>query len=211
MKSDSNPQAEKKPLNRRERRNNLRRTLPPPDAPLHRHEAPPQSRWKKICVSPLLWLGVVLAISAFLFLTYPRLTVSGPKSVTSGEPFQTSLLLKNDGYWPVRHIRYSLSMENVEFGKENSLTRAYSGVNETELAELRPRSSVIIPLTPFIDLLKQSFGIVLPPRAVTAAAISLHVTYRPYLVPYTFTQHLRYETKSRAAGEYPWSEKRDGR
>lgn len=161
---------------------------------------------KKLLASLLFWLLFSAAVAGFLFLAYPRAAVYPDKTVHPGDPFQTLLIIKNDGYLPIREIHYSLSLENIEFGKGNTLPQAYSGVDETLITGLAAGRSSTIPLKSFIDLLKQSFGIILPPKAVTSAAICIDLSYRSYLIPYTFTKRVRFKADMGSSGSYTWHE-----
>ena len=192
--------------NRKERRKNLQaEELTAPET-LRRHS--PTLIVKKIFSSFLFWLTFSLAVGSLLFLEYPRVSVHPDNILNSGEPFQIPFVLKNDGYLSIRDIDYSLSLENIEFGQANTLQHAYSGINETHISGLAPGKSSTISLAPFIDLLKQSFGIVLPPRAVTSAELAIELSYRSYLMPYTFKDRVRFTTHISSTGEHAWSEYR---
>ncbi|HVN23320.1 MAG TPA: hypothetical protein VMT71_05075 [Syntrophorhabdales bacterium] len=193
-----------KPPNRKERRKELQATVHRPDTVVPQSTSSLSA--KTIFTSPLFWVVLVVAIGSLMFMDYPRVSIHPGKSVRPGQPFEIPFVLKNEGYMPIDDIRYSLSMENIQFGQGSTLPRAYSGVNGTSISRLTRGESSTILLNPFIDLLKQSFGIVLPPKAVTSAEISIDFSYRPYLIPYTFSKHLRFTTKLNDAGtDYVWS------
>ena len=160
---------------------------------------------KKVFASFLFWTILIIAVGALLLLAYPRVSVYPDRVSNPGEPFQTSFAIKNDGYLPIYEVHYSLSLDNIEFGQGNTLPQAYSGINETLIPRIARGESSTISLIPFIDLLKVSFGIILPPKAVTSAELSIHVSYRSYPIPYVFTDRIRFKTHMGGSGEYVWS------
>jgi hypothetical protein len=192
--------------NRKERRKKLHPEEPKAYEALHRH--PLALMVKKVFSSLLFWLIFFISVGSFLFLGYPRVSVHPASMLNSDEPFQIPFVIKNDGYLPLREVQYSLSLENIEFGHGNTLPRAYSGVNETHLTGLAPKGSSTISLAPFIDLLKQSFGIVLPPKSVTSAELAIDLSYQPYLMPFSLTERIRFKTTISSTGGYVWSEYR---
>jgi hypothetical protein len=194
------------PLNRKERRKELQAEEPAVHEALHKH--PVTLIAKKVFSSFLFWLIFSMAVGSLFLLAYPRVSVRPGSILNSGEPFQIPFVIKNDGYLSIHEVDYSLSLENIEFGQGNTLPQAYSGVNETHLPGLAPNRSSTISLTPFIDLLKQSFGIVLPPKAVTSAELAIDLSYRSYLIPYIFKDRVRFKTTISSTGEYAWSEYR---
>ena len=160
---------------------------------------------KKVFASFLFWTLLTIGVGSLLFLAYPRVSVYPDRVSNPGQPFQIPLVIKNDGYLPIYEVHYSLSLDNIEFGQGNTLPHAYSGINETLIPRLARGESSTISLAPFIDLLKVSFGIVLPPKAVTSAELSIHVSYRSYPIPYVFTDRIRFKTDMSSTGEYVWS------
>ena len=160
---------------------------------------------KTVFASFLFWTLLTIAVGSLLFFAYPRVFVYPDRVSNPGEPFQIPLVIKNGGYLPIHEVHYSLSLDNIEFGQGNTLPHAYSGINETLIPRLARGESSTISLTPFIDLLKVSFGIVLPPKAVTSAELSIHVSYRSYPIPYVFTDRIRFKTDMSGTGEYVWS------
>ncbi len=189
--------------NRRERRRKLQ-AQPAPAVGVIRER--PKVLVPRIFTSLFFWAAIAIVVCGFLFVTYPRVSAHAGKAANPGQPFQIPFVVTNNGYWPLRDLQYSLSLEDIEFGRGNSLSHAYSRINEAHVATLDANKSVTISLGAFIDLLKQSFGIVLPPGAVTSAVISVDLSYRPYLVPYTFKNRIRFKTEKGNAGEYAWLE-----
>ena len=159
---------------------------------------------KKVFASALFWLIFSITVASFLFLAYPRVSVHPSKILNPNDPFQTPFILKNDGYLPIHDIHHSLSLENVEVGQ--TLRHVYSGIDETHIPRLASNGSSTISLRPFIDLLKQTIGISLPPKSVRSAEIYIDLSYRSYLIPYTFTDRIRFKADISSTGEYVWSE-----
>jgi hypothetical protein len=192
------------PPNRKERRKKLQAKQPVGSEVIQKHSL--TLIVKKVSTSLLFWLIFSITVGSFLFLAYPRVSVYPDKTLNPDDPFQTPFILKNDGYLPINDIHYSLSLENIEFRQGNTLPHAYSGINETRIPRLATSGSSTISLKPFIDLLRQSFGIFLPPKAVTSAEIYIDVSYRSYLIPYNFTDRIGFKTSVSSTGNYVWSE-----
>jgi hypothetical protein len=190
------------PPNRKERRKQLQAKQPTVDEVIQEHSL--TRLVKKVFASLLFWLIFFITVGSFSFLDYPRVSVHPSSILNPNDPFQTPFILKNDGYLPIHDIHHSISLESVEVGQ--TLRRVYSGVDETHIPRLAPSRSSTISLKPFIDLLKQTVGISLPPKSVTSAEIYIDVSYRPYLTPYTFTDRIRFKADISSTGEYVWSE-----
>jgi hypothetical protein len=194
----------RQPLNRKERRRKLQAKQPAQNELMQKHSL--TLIVKRVSTSLLFWLIFSITVGSFLFLAYPRVSVYPGKTLNPDDPFQTPFILKNDGYLPINDIHYSLSLENIEFRQGNTLPRAYSRINETQIPRLATSGSSFISLKPFIDLLRQSFGIFLPPKAVTSAEIYIDLSYRSYLIPYNFTDRIGFKAGISSTGNYVWSE-----
>ncbi len=192
------------PPNRKERRRQLQSQQQKVDAVVQETSAKPIAR--RLFSNLFFWLICAVTVAGFLFFAYPRLSVHPGQTVSPGDPFQADFVLKNDGYLPIDEITYSLTLEYIAFGKGNTLPRAYSGINETRVEGLAARRSSPISLNPFVSLLKQSFGIVLPPKTVTSAEMYVDVAYRAYLIPYTFKKRVYFKTAVSSTGTYTWLE-----
>jgi hypothetical protein len=190
------------PPNRKERRKKLQAKQPIADEVFQEHSLARMA--KKVFTSLLFWLIFSITVGSFLFLSYPRVSVHPGSILNPNDPFQIPFILKNDGYLPIHDIHHALSLENIEVGQ--TLRHVYSGVDETHIPRLAANRSSAISLKPFIDLLKQTVGIVLPPKSVTSAEIYIDLSYRSYLIPYTFTDHFGFKTGVSSTGEYVWSE-----
>jgi hypothetical protein len=199
------------PPNRKERRKKLQVEQPAANEAIQEHSLTPIASpvtliVKKVSTSLLFWLIFSITVGSFLFLAYPRVSVYPDKTLNPDDPFQTPFILENNGYLPIHDIHYSLSLENIGFGQGNTLPHAYSGIDETSIPRLAHGRSSTIPLKSFIDLLRQSFGIFLPPKAITSAEIYIDVSYRSYLIPYNFTDHVGFKAGISSSGNYVWSE-----
>jgi hypothetical protein len=194
------------PPNRRERRKQLQARQPVVVSEvIQKHSL--TLPVKKVFTSLVFWLIFSITVGSFLFLAYPRVSVYPDKTLLNrDDPFQTPFVLKNHGFLPIHDIHHSLSLENIEVGQ--TLEHVYSGVNETQVPRLAPNRSSTISLKPFIDLLKQTIGISLPPKSVKSVDIYIDLSYRPYLIPYTFTDRIRFKADISSTGEYVWSEYR---
>jgi hypothetical protein len=190
------------PPNRKERRKQLQAKQPMVDEVIQKHSLTRMA--KKVFTSLLFWLIFSITVGSFLFLDYPRVSVHPGSILNPNDPFQTPFILKNHGYLPIDDIHHSLSLEKVEVGQ--TLRHVYAGINETHIPRLAPNRSSTISLTPFVDLLKQTVGILLPPKSVTSAEIYIDLSYRSFLIPYTFTDRIRFKADISSTGEYVWSE-----
>jgi len=194
----------RQPLTRKERRRKLQAKQPAENEVMQKHSL--TLVVKRVSTSLLFWLIFSITVGSFLFLAYPRVSVYPGKTLNPDDPFQIPFILKNDGYLPINDIHYSLSLENIEFRQGNTLPRAYSRINETQIPRLVTSGSSTISLKPFIDLLRQSFGIFLPPKAVTSAEIYIDLSYRSYLIPHNFTNRIGFKAGISSTGNYVWSE-----
>jgi len=192
------------PTNRKERRRRLQVEQQKVDAVVQETSSRPIAR--RLFSNLFFWLICAVTVAGFLFFAYPRISVHPGQTKSPGDPFQADFVLKNDGYLPLDEITYSLTLEYIAFGKGNTLPRAYTGINETRIEGLAARLSSPISLNPFVSLLKQSFGIVLPPKAVTSAEMYVDVSYRSYLIPYNFKKRVHFKTALSSTGTYTWLE-----
>jgi hypothetical protein len=190
------------PPNRKERRKKLQAQQPAADEVIQERSL--LGMVKKVFASVLFWSILSITVAGFLFLAYPRVSVRPGSILNPNDPFQTPFILSNEGYLPIDDIRHSLSLERIEIGQ--TLQHVYSGVDETRIPRLARNRSSTIPLKPFIDLLKQTVGISLPPKSITSAEIYIDLSYRPYLIPYTLTDRIRFKANISGTGEYVWSE-----
>jgi hypothetical protein len=148
---------------------------------------------------PRMIVGAVsflIGIAGFLFLVYPRISVYPGISLDLRNPFQTPFMIKNDGYLPLYNIKYSLIAERMELVNGTTFINSGGSINNT-VDKLSPNKSSAL-------FMNRIFA--MPPNFVKYARVFIHVTYRPFLMPFTFTEHIRFKTEINANGEYVWFE-----
>lgn len=138
----------------------------------------------------------VITVLGFLFLVYPRISVYPGESLDPHNPLKTPFIIKNDGYLPVRDIKYSLFLKDVHlkpgiYFKDLILKKASS-----QIPILRPNRSSIISIKHHLAT----------PKSVKSAEIYIDLSYKPYLIPYMFTEHIRFKTEMDTSGKYLWLE-----
>ena len=118
------------------------------------------------------------------------------ESLNPRKPFQTPFLIKNDGYLPIYNINYNITLDKMEDINHNKFMNcSFSFQNNIE--QLRANKSSAI----WIDR-----AVATPPDFIKYAEVYLNVTYRPFLVPFTFTENIRFKTATKENGEYIWLE-----
>lgn len=144
-------------------------------------------------------ISSLLGIFGFLFLVYPRVSVYPGESLNSHDPFQTPFIFKNDGYLPIFDINYVLNPEEVEDIRRNRIIGGTIGgmSNMANIPKLNPNKTS--PL--FIN-----HTIVMPPDSIKYASIHISIKYRPFLVPFIFTEKIRFKVERKNTGEYIWLE-----
>jgi hypothetical protein len=163
---------------------------------------PQKTTRQKLRRAPLMIIGLVsslLGIFGFLFLVYPRVSVYPGESLNSHDPFQTPFIFKNDGYLPIFDINYVLNPEEVEDMRHNRIIGGTIGgmSNMVSIPKLNPNKTS--PL--FIN-----HAIVTPPDSIKYASIYISIKYRPFLIPFTFTEKIRFKAERKNTGEYIWLE-----
>lgn len=144
-------------------------------------------------------ISFVATILCLLFVVYPRVSVYPGESLNSHDPFQTPFIFKNDGYLPIFDINYVLNPEEVEDMRRNRIIGGTIGgmSNMASIPKLNPNKTS--PL--FIN-----HTIVMPPDSIKYASIHISIKYRPFLVPFTFTEKIRFKVERKNTGEYIWLE-----
>lgn len=144
-------------------------------------------------------ISFVATILCLLFVVYPRVSVYPGESLNSHDPFQTPFIFKNDGYLPIFDINYVLNPEEVEDMRRNRIIGGTIGgmSNMASIPKLNPNKTS--PL--FIN-----HTIVMPPDSIKYASIHISIKYRPFLVPFTFTEKIRFKAERKNTGEYIWLE-----
>lgn len=135
-----------------------------------------------------------ITLAGLLFLLYPRVSVYPGESLDPYDPFQTPFIIKNDGYVPLLNIEYVLGIEKIENIWGGGIQTLGLSRSNSEIPKLSPnKSSTII-----MNLLK------FPPKSVKYAEIYVIIKYRPYLIPFTFTEIVRFKADIKTSGEYVW-------
>jgi len=142
-------------------------------------------------------IGIGISIGGFLFVVYPRLSISPGESLDPYEPFSTPFVIKNDGYLPLFNVNYSVTINKMENINHNlQFEDVKTTVNSIKsIPKLSPNKSTAI----FIDK-----NISVPPKFIKYAEIDINVTYKPYIIPYTFTENVRFKMATKTNNEYFW-------
>ena len=160
-----------------------------------------QKKWRV----PLMMLGLIsslVGIFGFLFLVYPRISLYPGESLNSHDPFQTPFILKNDGYLPIYDVDYSLNVEKMEDINHNTFANVtIMGVsNMRNIPKLNPNKTSAL----FINRTIKE-----PDNFIKFSEVHISVKYRPFLVPFSFTENIRFKTEIKSNGEYIWLESYD--
>ena len=137
----------------------------------------------------------LISIVSFLFLVYPRISIEPGESLDPYKPFETPFIVKNDGYWPLVDIDYSLNIDKMEDYNHNSYTNdTIAGISE-KIGKLRANESSTI-------FMKRAVSA--PPGFIKYAEIYIETTYKPYLLLFTFSENTRFKTDRKSNGQYIW-------
>lgn len=140
-------------------------------------------------------ISFFVGLIGILFVIYPRFSVSPGTPLDMNNPFKTPFMVKNDGYLPMFNVKYALTAEKMALTNGTTFTNCGSTGNTIEKLNINKSSAF------FID---RVFS--MPPNLVKSAVIFISVTYRPFLVPFTFTENVRFKTEINAKKEYVWFE-----
>lgn len=105
-------------------------------------------------------------------------------------------MIKNDGYLPMFNVKYSLTAEKMEVAGGTTFTNCGGSTGNT-IEKLSINNSSTL----FVDRIFS-----MPPNSVKSAIVFISVTYRPFLVPFTFTENIRFKTEINTKNEYVWFE-----
>ena len=158
---------------------------------------------KSIAFSKKLFGSILslIAVGGFLFAVWPRISLSPGISLDLHKPFETPFIIRNDGYLPLCDVKYSLIAERMELMDGSTFTD--SGANMGNVIEkLDPNKSSALFVNRIFSM---------PPNNVKNARIYILVTYKPYLVPFTFSERIRFKTKINVSREYIWYEYYDNK
>lgn len=140
-------------------------------------------------------LSFLFGLIAFLFLVYPRFSVEPGESLDLYKPFETPFVLKNDGYWSLVDINYNLTIDKMEDINQNKFTHFGIRGIANKIPKLRPNEASTI----FINRVLSA-----PPNYIKYVELYINVTYKPFLIPITFTVSKRFKTNRKSNGEYVW-------
>jgi hypothetical protein len=140
-------------------------------------------------------LSLLFGFASFLFVIYPRISVEQGESLNPYKPFDTPFIIKNDGYLPLTNINYSINVDNVEDIHHNKKIRGVKLRISDKIPKLRANESSTIFINKYIST---------PENAVYYAEIYFNTTYKSFLVPYTFTENIRFKAERKKNGEYVW-------
>ena len=176
--------------NRKERRKSIKKLTV---------EAPKPHRFllaaKKLFSSILFWVLALISIASFLVLVYPRISIEPGESLDPYKPFETPFIVKNDGYWPLVEIDYSLNIDKMEDYNHNRFVNvSIAGISE-KIGKLRANESSTI-------FIKRAVGA--PPGFIKYAEVYIRTTYKLYLIPFTFSENRRFKTDRKSDGQYIW-------
>ena len=149
---------------------------------------------RNILRSPRFWICFLLTVGISGFFFWPRISIHPGESFDRYNPFETSFIIKNDGYLPVLDLHYSVKYEDIEL-KSGPIFRNSSFDLIAKITELKAdRSHVISPIR----------SLRIPVDQVKAATIFFTLSYRTLLIPYRFTEDIRFKTGVKANGECFW-------
>jgi len=137
----------------------------------------------------------LITLGGFLFVVYPRLSISPGESLDPYEPFSTPFVIKNDGYLPLFNVNYSVTINKMEDINHNQFENVTATVISKNIPKISPNKSTAI----FIDR-----NVHVPPKFIKYAEIDINVTYKPYIIPYTFTENVRFKMTIKTNNEYFW-------
>ena len=157
----------------------------------------------KFLTSTKAIVSFLIGVVGFLFAVWPRISVYPGESLDPNIPFATPFLIKNDGYLPIRDVHYSLTPRDVKV--------VVSGGGIGTLKGKSDKVFFIDPSAKEIPILESNrttaiFAPFLKNVTVRGADIYINLTYKPYFVPYTFSEKHRFITSMKKTGEYVWLE-----
>jgi hypothetical protein len=142
-------------------------------------------------------MSFLIGVLGFLFVVWPRVSVSPGEVFELYDPFKTPFVIKNDGYLPITNINYSLAVDNAEFEREISFTNvSFLNFGDSISKLAANRSSAIF--------IRRTIG--MPPGYLKSAEVNIVLNYKPYLIPYTFKETFRFKTEKKTSGAYVWLE-----
>jgi len=141
-------------------------------------------------------LSFLIVLIVFLFFVYPRLSVEPGESLDLQKPFETPFIVKNDGYWPLVDVSCELAFDKLEDINSKRFTHLGNRDTANNIPKLWGNES-------FSIFINRSVGT--PPEHIKYVELYINVTYRPFLIPITFTENKRFKTNRKPNDEYIWS------
>lgn len=175
----------KKPQNRKERRRKLQAA----------EQATKESNRRGRPSIIIGILSILIGLIAFLFFVYPRLSIEPGESLDLHKPFETPFIIKNGGYWPLVDVNYEMTIDKMEDINQHRFINTGSGGIARTIPQLRPNEGSTI----FINI-----AVSTPSDSIKYVELHINVTYKPYLIPFTFTENKRFKTNRKSNGEYVW-------
>jgi hypothetical protein len=148
---------------------------------------------KKILSSFLFWITFVITVGGFLFLVYPKVSVDPGPSLITDNPLRTPFIIENKGNLPIKDLHWTVEVDKI--------TSKFVIIKDIDFVH---DSNVV----PKLDSGESSSiflrTVNIPPNFFEYAEVYIKLTYRPYWIPYTFTQNIRFKTERKSTGEYIW-------
>jgi len=140
-----------------------------------------KSGWKGIVV-----LSVIASLFGFIFVVYPRLEIEAGEPITQHNPFHNPLVLRNNGYLPVRDIHLTCVLKDIhtDYPKDMRILESELTITKTIVPKLSASESASIKLQ---NVLGESVK-------VNSADIEVVIRYRPYLLPVELEKTQRFTT-----------------
>lgn len=142
-----------------------------------------------------IW-NIIVAISVLvsLFILWPRLTINLGEVVDRTNPFYSSFRLSNDGYVPIKNIRFKCEMKKVSLKDNSSFTNCSFTFSNYFIQSLNTSESTTIRFDNFFN----------KNMSVSFARIEVVVSYNPFIFPLLFKKVQQFETLQDSNGELFW-------
>lgn len=165
--------------------------------------SPNKKRWW----APMWWFvgwvwvafSAVGVIAGNLSYFQPRLTVSLGTFLDPAAPLSIRFTVTNDGYIPLRDVRYACAIKRLENKEEGGLFD-FSFVPENSLV-----AGTLIPGHPATVSCQQITEAFKMPLPIVKGDIALWVQYRMRFIPWTFDEMRRFVTEPLVDGNLIWS------
>jgi hypothetical protein len=152
---------------------------------------------KKILTSLRGQIVFLVGIIGFFFAVWPRLSIYPGQTLDPYRPFETSFIIKNDGYLPLFDVNYSVKAEDIQTVNQNEIQGVIARGFSEKIPKLRADTSSTIFINRFVKA---------PPRYITYAEIYFYITYKPFLPLFSLTEIRRFKIDRMWNGQYVWNE-----